>query len=113
MIVEQFNCLGGVATAGGHGHICLYSSWSTGERVVGGVIWEAAQRVVKAGYGVSTNSTADFEIEGMKLVLEQMAEEAKCRLLYHTLFADAVVEDGRVTGAVVQNKTGRSVVKAG
>ena len=36
MIVEQFNCLGGIATAGGHGHICLYSSWGTSERVVGG-----------------------------------------------------------------------------
>lgn len=112
LIVEQFNCLGGVATAGGHAHICLYSSWGTAERVVGGVIWEAAERVVRSGYGVSTNSSADFEIEGLKLVLEQMAEEADCRLLYHTLLGDSVVEDGKITGAVIQNKTGRSVVKA-
>ena len=27
LVVEQFNCLGGVATAGGHGHICLYSAY--------------------------------------------------------------------------------------
>ena len=112
LIVEQFNCLGGVATAGGHAHICLYSSWGTGERVVGGVIWEAAERVVSSGYGVSTNSSADFEIEGLKLVLEQMAEEADCRLLYHTLLGDSVVEDGKLTGAVIQSKTGRSVVEA-
>lgn len=26
MIVEQFNCLGGVATAGGHGHMCSNGS---------------------------------------------------------------------------------------
>ena len=29
LIVEQFNCLGGVATAGGHGCMCLYSEWGT------------------------------------------------------------------------------------
>jgi hypothetical protein len=81
--VEQFNCLGGVATAGGHGHICLYSEWGNRTRIVGGVTWEMAQRVVGARYGVCTNSCADFEVEGMKLALEQMAEECKVGLLYH------------------------------
>ncbi len=112
LIVEQFNCLGGVATAGGHGHICLYSSWGTGERVVGGVIWEAAQRVVQAGYGVCDNSNADFEVEGMKLVLEQMAEECKADLLYHSFVADSIVEDGMVVGVIVQNKSGRQEYRA-
>jgi succinate dehydrogenase/fumarate reductase flavoprotein subunit len=112
LLVEQFNCLGGVATAGGHGHICLYSSWGTSERIVGGVIWEMAERVTKAGYGVHSNSATDFEVEGMKLVLEQMAEECRCHLLYHSFFADALVEDGRVTGVIVQNKNGRQAIRA-
>jgi hypothetical protein len=112
LIVEQFNCLGGVATAGGHGHICLYSAWGTGERVVGGVIWEAAQRVTQAGYGICDNSHADFEVEGMKLVLEQMAEECKADLLYHSLVADSVVEGGKVAGVIVQNKNGRQEYRA-
>ena len=112
LIVEQFNCLGGIATAGGHGHICLYSSWGSPERVVGGAIWEMAQRVTQAGYGVCNNSSCDFEIEGLKLVLEQMAEESRCRLLYHAFFCDTLVEDGRVTGAVVQSKDGRWAVRA-
>ena len=112
LIVEQFNCLGGIATAGGHGHICLYSSWGTKERVVGGVPWEMALRVTEAGYGTYTTSKCDFEVEGMKLVLEEMASEAGCGLLYYTMFCESVVEDGRVTGAVVQNKSGRSVIGA-
>ena len=112
MLVEQFNCLGGVATAGGHGHICLYSSWGTSERIVGGVIWEMAERVTRAGYGVHSNSATDFEVEGMKLVLEQMAGECGCHLLYHSFFADTLVEDGRVTGAIIQNKNGRQAVRA-
>jgi hypothetical protein len=112
VIVEQFNCLGGVATAGGHGHICLYSAWGDSTRVVGGIPWEMAERVEAAGFGVHTNAKVDFEIEGMKLVLEQMAAECGCDLLYHTLLAEAVVENGAVTEAVVQNKSGRQRIRA-
>jgi hypothetical protein len=112
LIVEQFNCLGGVATAGGHGHICLYSAWSDRTRVVGGVTYEMGLRVAKAGYGRCTTSNVDFEIEGMKKILEEMAEESGCRLLYHTFFCDAVVEKGRVAGAVIQNKGGRQWIRA-
>lgn len=112
LIVEQFNCLGGVATAGGHGHICLYSAWSSQTRVVGGVPFEMARRTADAGYGVCNNSSADFEIEGMKRVLEQMAEECGCGLLYHSFFCNSVVDKGTVTGAVVQNKGGRQVIRA-
>jgi hypothetical protein len=112
MIVEQHNCLGGVATAGGHGHICLYSSYCTQERIVGGYTFEIARRVAAAGYGHCTNSSIDFEIEGMKLVLEQMAEELGVRLLYHTFFSDVVVENGALTGVIVQNKGGLQVIKA-
>jgi hypothetical protein len=112
MLIEQFNCLGGVATAGGHGHIVLYSSWGTAERVVGGVIWEMAERVTKAGYGVYNNSSTDFEIEGMKLVLEQMAGECTCRLLYHAFFLDTLVEEGKAIGAVVAVKNGRCAILA-
>ncbi|HOX04816.1 MAG TPA: FAD-dependent oxidoreductase [Planctomycetota bacterium] len=112
LVVEQFNCLGGVATAGGHGHICLYSVWGGGARVVGGVPYEMARRTAEAGYGAVTSSAADFEVEGMKLVLEQMAGECGCRLLYHTMFAETLVEDGRAVGAVVQNKGGRQRILA-
>ncbi len=112
LIVEQFNCLGGVATAGGHGHICLYSSWGSDERVVGGIIWELAKRTEATGYGVCNNSNADFEVEGMKLVLEQMAAECNAELLYHSFVADSVVKDGRTVGIVVQNKNGRQQLMA-
>ncbi len=112
LIVEQFNCLGGVAGAGGHGHMCLYSEWWAGRQVVGGITWEIPERIVELGYGVFDGASADFEVEGLKLLLEQMAEECGCGLLYHTFFCDTVVEDGTAAGAVVQNKSGRSWIKA-
>ena len=114
LLVEQTNCLGGIATAGGHGHICLFTEWGTDVRVVGGVPYEMADRVVEAGFGdfKGGGSEVDFQIDGMKLVLEQMAREAGVRLLYHTLFADALVEGGRCAGAFIQNKSGRQAVLA-
>jgi hypothetical protein len=114
LIVEQTNCLGGIATAGGHNHICLFNAWGNTTRVVGGVPFEMAQRVVEAGYGAfdATRANVDFELDGMKLVLEQMAAEAGVKLLYHTLFADAIVADGRIAGAYIQNKSGRQAILA-
>ncbi|MBI4977827.1 MAG: FAD-dependent oxidoreductase [Spirochaetes bacterium] len=116
LIVEQFNCLGGIATAGGHGHICLYSGWGwdpkKAQRIVGGVIWEISKRTADAGYGVANNCASDFEIEGMKYTLDKMAEETKTDVIYYTQFADAIVENGNVIGIVVQNKSGRQAYYA-
>jgi hypothetical protein len=112
LLIEQTNCLGGIATAGGHNHICLYTAWGTDLRVVGGLPWEIVRRVIDMGYGTYCRGNADFELEGMKLALEQMAGEAEVKLLYHTLFADAIVEGGRIAGAYIQNKSGRQAVLA-
>jgi len=107
LIVEQCNCLGGIAGAGEHAHICLYSAWASQTRVVGGPIWDVAGRVAEAGYGVRTNWDADFEIEGLKLALDRMAEECGVAVLYYSFVADTVVDDGRAVGVVVQSKDGR------
>jgi hypothetical protein len=112
LLIEQTNCLGGIATAGGHNRICLFTEWESDVRVVGGIPFETVQRVVDMGYGIYEGGIADFELEGMKLALEQMAAEAEVKLLYHTLLSDAIVEDGRVIGAFIQNKTGRQAVLA-
>jgi hypothetical protein len=113
LIVEQFNCLGGIATAGGHGHICIFTAWADNHnRIVGGVSYEMAERVTELGYGTLNRQDVDFEVEGLKLALEQMAEECHCKVLYYTQFSDTVVEDGKAVGIVVQNKTGRQFIRA-
>jgi hypothetical protein len=113
LVVEQFNCLGGVATAGGHGHISKYDENGTGRRVVGGIAHEIGERVVDRGIGIRPSSAyVDFEVEGMKLLLDEMAEESGVSLLYYTFFSDTIVENGTVVGAVIQNKGGRQVVRA-
>jgi hypothetical protein len=41
-----------------------------------------------------------------------MAAEAKVDLLYHAFFCESVVESGRITGVVLQSKSGRQTVRA-
>ncbi len=112
LIVEQFNCLGGVGTSGGHGEISQFNSWHSSERVVGGLPYELAQRVLQDGYGNWGGSDIFYQLEGMKLTLDRMVAEAGVDVLYYTFFCDTLVRDGRVIGAIVQNKSGRQAILA-
>lgn len=112
LVVEQFNCLGGVATAGGHGHISNYNEHKTDRRIAGGIAHEIGNRIVDGGFGFRNALGVWFEHEPLKFLLETMAGEAGVRLLYHTFYCDTVMDGNAVAGAVVQNKTGRGVVRA-
>ncbi len=112
LIVEQFNCLGGVATAGWHNHLSQYTAWNSQTRVVGGIAYELGQRLVREGYGTLSGGCVDFDVEGLKLTLDRMMAEANVDILYHTFFCDALLEGDRITGAIVQNKSGRQAILA-
>jgi hypothetical protein len=113
LIVEQFNCLGGVATSGGHNHFSLYTSWSEfDERIVGGVAEEMRRRVLDGGYGTYSGGCIDFDAEGLKLVLDRMAAEARVDVLYYTFYCGTLTDGGTVIGGIVQNKSGRQAILA-
>ncbi len=112
LIIEQFNCLGGVGTAGGHGEITQYGAWGDRERVVGGIPYELAERVIRDGHGNWEGSDLFYDIEGMKLTLDRLVAEAGVDVLYYTFFCDALIRDGRIIGAIVQNKSGRQAILA-
>ena len=103
LVIEQFNCLGGVATAGGHGHISVFCANGTDTRVVGGLADDIARRLVDGGYGFRNAHGVWFEVEGLKRILDDMAQAAGVRVLYYTQFCESLVEDERITGVVIQN----------
>lgn len=53
-----------------------------------------------------------FDPEIMKLALEQMLRERNVHVLYYSQAVDAIVENGRVCGAVVESKAGREAILA-
>lgn len=113
LLLEQMNCLGGIATAGWHGHICCYDAWhDASQRIVGGVCYELVDRLVDDGYGTYEGRNLDFEVERLKFHLERMAAECgNLELLYYTQFSDVIVEDGEIRYVIFQNKSGRQAVK--
>lgn len=111
MLVERYGCLGGLATGG----LVLYMDGiSDGtERVIGGVCWESMERLQAEG-GLAERGPLRYDVDSelYKVTLDQMCLEAGVRLRLHSWVANAIVQDGRVAGAVIESKSGREAVLA-
>lgn len=113
ILVEQFNCLGGVATSGGHNHYSQFNAWADpSTQVVGGIADEIRRRMLANGWATYDGSCLDFDLEGMKLLFDQMTAEAGVQVLYYTFYCDTLVRDGAAIGGIIQNKSGRQAILA-
>ena len=109
LVVEMSGCLGGIATAG------MMSHW--GGRSSSKIMTEIWERTRNAdlGYswhdenGVGSNAIAhDLQM----IVLEDMMQEAGVQILYYTTVCDAVMDGEQIVGVTLQNKSGRSFIRA-
>ncbi len=129
-VVERFGFVGGNLTAGLIGPCMTSFSLDGQTQLIRGVFDEFVRRMEAQGGAVHPSKTKNgtdyagfirfghdavtpFEAEAAKRVGQEMLLEAGCDLLLHTWAADAVVEDGRVAGVVVLNKSGMSYLPAG
>jgi hypothetical protein len=110
MLVERYGCLGGLATGG----LVLYMDGlfdATGRRCVAGVFWETIERLEEMG-GVAREDVrrlhADSEL--LKLVLDDMCDEAGVILRFHSWAVSVLMDDTTVTGVVLESKSGRQAV---
>jgi len=62
LIVEQFNCLGGVATAGGHGHYSIFCEWAGQRRIVGGHRDPPLHELISFSVGTAARSVAKVAV---------------------------------------------------
>ncbi len=104
LLVERYGFLGGMWSAGLIIPLFDYENKSY-------VVTEIVDNIKrKNGWGGFCNIAFDFEI--MKQVLDELITDSGCELLLHTFFAGAFVEDDTVKGIFVQNKSGRSLIRA-
>ncbi len=102
LIVEQFGFLGGSQTAA---LVVPMMAFSTGgQQLVNGLNEEIIQRCNALP---GDNEGIFFNFELLKYVLEDMALEAGCDLLYHSFVSGALLEGGRIVGIELVNKSGR------
>lgn len=102
LLVEQNGYLGGMLTMAGTGPQMTFHAGST--QVVKGIPDEIVERLKQLGMSPGhmedfvgyASSITPFDAEGMKLVLETMAQEAGVALLYHTVYTGCTAEKGSI-----------------
>jgi hypothetical protein len=101
LLVEPHNCLGGVWTSG-------LLSYILDGRGKSGLMAEIRERL--AAYGGVSAERDLYDAEIMKLVLDELCEEAGVEVLLYAKLADATVSGRVITHAILECKEGRRTV---
>lgn len=118
LVVEQNGYLGGTLTGCGVGPMMTFHAGE--KQVIRGIMEEIVERLEKRGYSAGhvydtmqfINYLTPFNAEGLKLVLDEMAEEAGCIILFHTFVGDVQREGSRIRSLTLCNKDGIHQVSA-
>ncbi|MCL2743239.1 MAG: FAD-dependent oxidoreductase [Planctomycetaceae bacterium] len=116
VLVEKQNCFGGVATSS------LINVWHTlydtihQTQIIGGLTEEVINRLKKRNavknYENDLKGPWALNSQELKIELDELVLENKITPLLHTLFSEPVTEDEKLLGVIVDNKSGRSIIKA-
>ncbi len=119
LLLESQNALGGSRTI--MGVDTFYGFFSPGEqttRVVGGIAYEIVDRLMDREaaffrpntFGAGTGVT--YDLEQLKILLEEMALEAGVTLLFHTFVPQVQMDGTQIEAVILANKGGLSKVRA-
>jgi len=105
-LLESCGCLGGVWTAG-------LLSWILDATNKPGLMEEMLAELSRRGASAKYNSSIGYDVELMKLLLDEMCLEAGVRVQLHTrVVAAARGESNRLALAVTESKSGRQAWSA-
>ncbi len=115
VLAERENCLGGMATA------ALVNIWHSlkdtdyKEQVIAGLTAEMTERLVKSGSAIlddNPSTAITFDPNRLKYELDKLVKEEKIKVYLHTVCADVLCDGNKITAALIENKDGRSAVRA-
>ncbi|MEM1990125.1 MAG: FAD-dependent oxidoreductase [Thermoproteota archaeon] len=106
LLVERYGFLGGTMTAG---LVNPFMTFHAGkEQIIHGIFQEIIDRLKRLeGYDEKTKA---FDVEAMKIVADQMLEEAGVKLMLHTCAIGVLMQENVLRGIEIHNKSGRSIV---
>jgi hypothetical protein len=116
-VVEKQNCFGGVATSS------LVNIWHSiydtehKIQIIAGLTTETVERLKKRNAVVTNennpNSYYRFNSQELKIELDELVVENNVTPFLHTLFSEPRLDaDGRLAGVIIDNKSGRSLIRA-
>ncbi len=123
LLIEQNGSCGGMATAGLVGPFMTCYDAAGETMIIRGLFEEIVEKMVWRGYAVHPREVmggtaytswikighdhvTPFESEGLKLILDEMLEEAGVTVLYHTMFLSPLVENNTLKSIKVASKSG-------
>lgn len=112
VLIERFGFLGGTSTQVLDTFYGFYTPGEVAYKVVGGIPDDVVAALRQRGstferpntFGAGTGIT--YDPFTLRVVWEELAQQAGVRLLYHSFCTDVIMEDGRITGVVVDGKRG-------
>jgi hypothetical protein len=119
LLVEQYGCLGGALTVMGT-HPMMSFHNKAGRQLIGGIAQEVVDRLVARGWSpghipdaITYNSLlTPFHAEGLKIVFDEMTDDAGVTVLFHTLLVGVEVAGPRIAAVTLANRAGLTRVPA-
>ncbi len=109
-IVERYGYLGGQATGG---LVILLVGLTDGkERIIKGICKDTIKKIKQISRIEKIGPHILFDPEALKLVFDEFITENDIKPYYHTFLSNAVIYENMVSAAVIDGKSGRSVIKA-
>lgn len=115
-IVERMGCLGGVAT------ISLVNVWHSAydetfeKRIFSGLSVELMERMKRRSSVIERSKNPNWEWSfnstEMQIELDELVTEHGVATWLHTAFAAPLIENGKLAGIAVENKSGRGAIRA-
>lgn len=107
LLIERYGFIGGMST------IALVTPISefriNSKQHIGGIPFELLRSAAELGGADITPDSGNYPVndEILKLAAQRLVLDSGVSLLYHSWLSDCIIEDGRLTHVIVQNKAGR------
>jgi hypothetical protein len=120
ILIEKFGILGGIMNVSGPPGWAYSHLWNNrGETIIAGIVEETHHRLEKDGHALPYPKPEDREFDSYAfvdpdwwgLLIFQMMTENGVNLLLHSLAVDVLKEGDAVRGVVVENTSGRQLVR--
>ncbi len=111
-LIEKYGYFGGLATAGLVNPISRFRK--NGELVIKGIPFEFVERLEEMGGSVTDYATghAPCDPEKYKLLAQRMVLEAGVVPYLHSVVTDVIMDGGKITHVVIENKGGSMALAA-
>ncbi len=108
MLVEQFNCVGGMATSGMMSHFTGGTESPLFDEIMARMMEDKSCRFSEGQY---TNKYTIYH-EALKYAMLQLLDESGVILKLYTFACDAIMDGDTLRGVILESKSGRTAVMA-